>query len=156
MPKIKIKQLDERISTSGVHFGKGPERRKLCPGEVVDIPEDFEAGQYNGKSLFQAIYDTGKVEITTADVTRPLDYASAVEARLSSPNFKPANPAEAREAEKVRADVSARLMTSSKAQADEPDSPAVDTPKASTPAPAARRRGRRAKTRASNGKAASS
>ena len=99
MPRIKIKQLDERIATAGIHMGGGPERRKLEPGEIVEISGD----------LYDAIWNTGKVELTNDPATRPLDYASYVEARLCSPGFRSRGLDEEDASEKARAEVTARL-----------------------------------------------
>lgn len=93
MPRIKIKQLDERVSTSGVSLGGGPERRKMHPGEVVDIPDEFEAGKYDrGMGLFDLIWATGKVELTHDPVTRPIDFDNEREAKLTSPTFVSRGP----------------------------------------------------------------
>lgn len=106
MPRIKIKQLDERIATSGVHFGGSEARRKLHPGEVVEVPEG---------ALLSALLATGKVELTLDPVNRPLDYASEREAKLTAPTFKPRDNDETAEMEKARAAVAARIAKSSEA-----------------------------------------
>lgn len=113
MPRIKIKQLDERIATSGVHFGGGPERRKLHPGEVVELPEG---------ELLDAIMATGKVELTMAPINRPLDYASEREAKITAPTFRPRDPSEAAEMERAREAVAERIAGMSKAP------PVADSP----------------------------
>ena len=107
MPCIKIKQLDERVATMGVHMGGGLERRKLEPGEVVDIPESELLT--DGRDLLTMLLDTDKVDISRANPTRPLDYDSATEAKLCSPGFKPHDPSEEVLAEKARAAVAERL-----------------------------------------------
>ncbi len=135
MPKVKIKQLDERVATAGLHFGGPPQRRKLEPGEVVDIPEDLYLP--DGRSLFEIIWATGKLELTLDDITRPLDYESYKEARYCGPNFKPRDDAEKREMENFRKEVAYRLSQSAE---EEP----IDEPEEAVTAPtnprAARRR----------------
>ncbi len=107
MPRVKIKQLDERVATSGLHFGGGPQRRKLVPGEVVEIPEDELLP--DGTSLFNCLWATGKLELTMDPVTRPLDYADYREGRLCAPGFKPRDISEETEMEKVRNKVELRM-----------------------------------------------
>ena len=100
MPNVRIRQLDERVATTGLHFGLGPKARKLEPGEVVDIPEG---------DLFDAMWDTGKLELTRDPVTRPLEYDNEREARLCSPTFKPRGPDEVDAQERALKTVSERL-----------------------------------------------
>lgn len=85
MPKVRIRQLDERVATAGLHFGLGPKARKLEPGEVVDIPEG---------EMFDEMWNTGKLELTRDPVTRPLEYENERLARLCSPTFTPRGPDE--------------------------------------------------------------
>lgn len=135
MPRIRIKQLDERIATSGVHFGGGPERRKLHPGEVVELPEG---------TLLTAIMGTGRVEMTLDPATRPLDFETEREAKLTAPSFKPRDPSEALDAERAREAVAARMAQSSEVPL-ETDSPAEDSqPEPVAEKPTNRRAARRA------------
>jgi len=94
MPRIKVKQMDERTATVGVHFGGAPVRRKLHPGEIVEIDEDFEAGKYGGgeQSLLQTILATNRVEITLDPANRPLDYPDEDAARYTAPTYKSRGP----------------------------------------------------------------
>lgn len=107
MPRVKIKQMDERVSTNGLHMGAGPERRKLQPGEVIDVSEDFLLP--DGTALLDLLWKTGKLEMTLDPVTRPLDYESYREAMLCAPTFKPRDPSEAAEMERARELVAARM-----------------------------------------------
>jgi hypothetical protein len=136
MARIKIKQLDERIATSGVHFGGGPERRKLHPGEVVDLPEG---------ELLDAIMATGKVELTMEPISRPLDYDSEREAKITAPTFRPRDPSETAEMERAREAVAARIAGMSEAppQADSPAKESQPEPATENP-PRNRRAARRA------------
>jgi hypothetical protein len=106
MARIRIKQLNERVATMGLHMGGGPTRRKLQPGEVVEIPEDLEV---DGSPLFDQLWETGTIDLTRDRPTRPLDYDSPAEAKLCSPSFKPQDPSEERESAKARERVAARL-----------------------------------------------
>lgn len=127
MPRIKIKQLDERIATSGLHFGGPLERRKLYPGEIVEFPEGPE---------LDALYATGKIEFTMEPATRPLDFANTREAQLTAPTYKSRGPDEDREIAQARANVSARIAEQSDAQP-LAESPADDTqPKRAESSPA--------------------
>lgn len=123
MPRVRIKQLDERVATNGLHMGGGPERRKLQPGEVVDIDEDLLE---DGKPLLDLLWQTGKLEMTLDPATRPLDYADYREATLCGPEFKPRDPSEAAEMEKAREAVALRMFES-ESDAPETASPADDT-----------------------------
>jgi|Cruoilmetagenom7_1024161.scaffolds.fasta_scaffold31429_4 hypothetical protein len=125
MPRVKIKQLDERVATNGLHMGGGPERRKLEPGEVVDIAEDFLLP--DGQALLELLWSTGKLEMTLDPVTRPLDFANYRQANLCGPRFKPRDPSETLEMERARAVVAAR-MAETESAAPETDSPANDVP----------------------------
>lgn len=127
MPRLRIKQLDDRIATGGLFMGGDNKlRRKLEPGEVIDIAEDFEPGMYEGENLLDALWATGKVEMTLDPATRPIDYATPTEAKLSSPMFKSRGNDEDIEVEKVRVAVAARLAKTSDAQPSA-DSPAEDS-----------------------------
>ena len=134
MARIKIKQLDERIATSGVHFGGPPERRKLHPGEVVEMDENSE--------LFKGIWATGKVEITPEPATRPLDYASPREAQLTAPTYKPRDPSDALEMDNARTAVADRMANVSTAPP-VADSPAEESEPESEPAAKPNRRAAR-------------
>lgn len=125
MPNVKIKQLEDRISTQGVHLGGTNIRRKLEPGEVVCLEGD----------LFELIYRTDKVEITNDPVTRPLDYESYDEARFCSPNFKPRDNAEKEEAIIAREAVQQRLdeMVVDDTSLAGVEAPASEKPKATKP-----------------------
>ena len=124
MPRVKIKQLDDRVASAGVHLGGGPERRKLEPGEVIDLSEDFLLD--DGQPLLDLIWQTGKLEMTLDPVTRPLDYSDYREAKLCSPTFKPRDPSEAAEMDKARANVAARLAEPVSEAPEPTDSPAED------------------------------
>ena len=151
MPRVKIKQMDERVATNGLHMGGGQERRKLQPGEVIDISEDFVEA---GKPLLDMLWKTGKLEMTLDPVTRPLDYESYREATLCSPTFKPRDPSEEAEMLNARAAVAARLESVSEAPitTDSPADDVLDTepePVAAEPPPTPQRaRNRRAERRA--------
>lgn len=106
MANVKIRQLGEHVSTIGLHMGGGPERRKLEPGEVVSIPEDFFE---KDDVLLDALMASGHLELTADEVTRPLDYADYREARLCSPTFKSRGPDESEESAQARESVSERL-----------------------------------------------
>ena len=127
MARLKIKQLDERVATSGVHLGGGPERRKLHPGEVIDIPEDFEDGQHAGKSLFEAVWETGKVELTHDPVTRPIDFRDEREGKLTAPTFRSRGPDDDRAIAEAKSAVAERLAATERpsetAPADPPPEP---------------------------------
>ena len=126
--------MDDRIATQGVHFGGGRRRRKLEPGEVIDLPEG---------ELFDAIWATGRVELTMDDVTRPLEYATEDEAKYCSPSFKPRDPGEERDSQAARAAVAERLAT----EAAERRAPAAPTADSEPPKQPSRRAGRRAAAR---------
>lgn len=130
MPRIKIKQLDTRVATSGMHFGGPPERRKLFPGEVVDLPEG---------ELLEALFATGKIELTLDPVTRPLDYKNVREAKLTAPTFKSRGPDEDHEIAKAFADVAERLKAGEEQPVEVESSPAEEQKK-----PRNRRAARRA------------
>lgn len=127
MPRIKIRQLEERVATAGLHMGGTTTRRKLQPGEVVEIAEDF-IDEKSGLKLFETLFNTGKVEITIEPVTRPLDYDTAIEARLCSPTVRSRGPDQDREISQATADVADRLAKQSEAPPAKVESPAADTP----------------------------
>ena len=116
--RVRIRQLEERIATTGLHFGMGPKARKLEPGEVVDIPEG---------DLFDQLWETGKLELVRDPVTRPLVYESEREAKLCSPTFKPRGPDEIEAQEKAQAAVAARLNEVASEAETADDSPATET-----------------------------
>ena len=107
MPRIQVKTLGERVATAGIHLGGGPERRKLEPFEVVEIDENFTLP--DGTNLLDALWDTGKIELTMDPATRPLDYQSAREAKVCSPTFHARGLDEERERDKALTAVALRL-----------------------------------------------
>jgi hypothetical protein len=119
--RVRIRQLDERVATQGLHFGRGPSARKIEPGEVVDIPEG---------ELFEILWATGKLELTRDPVTRPIEFANEREARLCSPTFTPRGPDEEVEQQRALDTVSARIAETEVASEAETanDSPATETP----------------------------
>jgi hypothetical protein len=125
MPRVKIKQMDERVATNGLHMGGGPERRKLQPGEVIDISEDFLLP--DGRALLDVMWETKKLEMTLDPASRPLDYLNYREATLCAPQFKPRDPSEENERNKAREAVALR-MSEAESEAVPPiaDSPAAD------------------------------
>ena len=142
MPNVRIRQLEERVATQGLHFGHGnPKRRKLEPGEVIDIPEG---------PLFEQLWRTGKIELTRDPVTRPLDYLNEREARLCAPSFTPRGPDEEIERDAALDRLSEQLAQLEVApDADKADeSPVTETlqpiPAPDRPAPSNRRAARRA------------
>lgn len=136
MPRVRIKQLDERVASSGIHMGGGPERRKLHPGEVVELPEG---------ELFDAVWATGKLELTMDPATRPLDFLNAREAKLTAPTFKSRGPDEDRQVDEAWANVHARMAA--EAVEPEPDEAPVAEQPASEPPPAGNAGNRRAQRR---------
>lgn len=126
MPRIKVKQMEERVSTQGLHMGGNTQRRrKLEPGEVVEITEDFLLP--DGRPLLDVLWKTGKCEMTLDPVTRPLDYENYREARLCSPSFIPRGTSDEIEMQEAREAVAERL-SETESEAPETDSPADDTP----------------------------
>jgi hypothetical protein len=152
---IKIKQLEERVATAGLFMGGDVCRRKLEPGEIVEIPDDMELE--DGRNLMQALWDTGTIDIVpdTVAVTRPLDYTNRRDANICSPSYKPRGNDDIKEMNRVRDAVEARLFESSESLPEPVESPEEDTPEpepdppiaaASLPATKARtRRGARPK-----------
>jgi hypothetical protein len=128
-------------------MGGGPERRKLQPGEIIDIPEEFEAGMYDGMGLFDAMWSTGKVEMTPDAATRPIDYLDPREAKLNSPTFKPRGPDEELQVDKARAAVAARMDEQSDAHSpaadSQPEPVAVSSPTEEVTPPVTNRRAQR-------------
>ena len=122
MPRVRIKQLDERVATNGLHMGGGPERRKLQPGEVVEISEDLIE---NGKPLLDLLWQTGKLEMTLDPATRPLDYEDYREAQLCAPTFKPRDPSEETEMHRAREAVALRMFEN-QSEATSPADDALD------------------------------
>ena len=104
---LKIKQLDERVSTNGAHMGGDRRRRKLEPGEVVAIPRNLETD--GGKNLLELLLATDRLEITQTPPTRPLDYESETEAKYCSPTFRPVDESQVRDMEIARETVRQRL-----------------------------------------------
>jgi hypothetical protein len=147
MPRLRIKQLETRIATAGLFMGGGPERRKLQPGEIIDVPEEFEAGMYTGMGLFDAMWATGKVEMTPDAATRPIDFDNAREAKLTSPTFKPRGPDEVSQVDKARAAVAARMDEQSDAHSpaadDQPEPVAASSPAVEKTPPVTNRRAQR-------------
>ena len=146
MPRVKIKSLDERVASNGVHMGGGKERRKLEPFEVLEIGEDVMEGD---RSLLDILWETGKLELTLDPPTRPLDYESYREGRLCSPTFKPRGPDEQIEQDKARAAVAKRM--SPQVVPEDMGSPATESqpePEAEDPPAEEVRRNRRAERRA--------
>ena len=119
MPRVKIKQLDDKVATAGLHFGGPRERRKLHPGEVVEIPEG---------ELLDQLWATGKLEMTLDPVTRPLDYATPREAQITAPTYKSRGPHE--DAEIAAAHEAVALRLSEAQSNDTTESPAADEPEA--------------------------
>ena len=118
MPKIRIKQLNERVATTGLHMGdaeeEGMHRRKLEPGEVVDIPEHIVIVSNRldePMPLIDMLYDTGLVDILPdrEPVTRPLDYLNYREATLCAPSFNPLSASEESEQQTAMDRVAQRL-----------------------------------------------
>jgi hypothetical protein len=112
---IRIRQLDERVATSGLFMGGGKERRKLEPGEIVEVPDDMNLP--DGENLMQALWDGGMIDILpdTAVPTRPLDYENRREAKLCSPTCKTNGPDEIADRDKALARVEARLFNDTSA-----------------------------------------
>ena len=142
---IKIKQLEERIATSGLFMGGDERRRKLEPGEVVGIPDDMD---HMGTNLLDLLFETGKIEITREPVTRPLDYETYRQARLCSPTFTPRGPDEEIEVENAMAKV-ASLLTGLPEVAPSPEATAEE-PTAAPPPPSAPSRRKRRQPAASD------
>ena len=154
MPLIRIKQLHERVATQGLFMGGDSARRKLQPGEIVDIPMDLEE---NGECLFDMIWNTGMVDLVpeNQEPTRPLDYRDYREAKLCSPTFKPISQTDEREMLQARERVKQRMFEQQSAppKADSPaDAPSPPKKKAAAKKalakkPAANRRAARRASR---------
>lgn len=118
--RVRIRQLEERVATQGLHLGLGPCARKIEPGEVVEIPEG---------DLFETLWETGKLELTRDPVTRPLEYENEREAKLCSPSFTPRGPDEEITQQRALDRVSERLNNLEVASETAPvdDSPATES-----------------------------
>ena len=125
MPRVQVKTLGERVATAGIHLGGGPERRKLEPFEVIDIDENFTLP--DGTNLLDALWATGKIELTMDPATRPLDYKSAREAKVCSPTFHARGLDEERERDTALAAVALRLEKTVSVPEPAPDTPAKPT-----------------------------
>lgn len=112
MPHIKIREMDGRVATSGIHLGGGPERRKLEPGEVIDLEEG---------ELFDLVWATGKVELTVEPVTRPVDFEDEIEARYTSPTFKARSDEEEEKRIEYVEQMMDRLYADANIREDEPE-----------------------------------
>jgi len=123
MSRVKIKQLGTVVTTVGLHFGGGAERRKLEPGEVVEIDDNLAFP--DGTNVLDGVLAGDRAELTRDVATRPLDYVDAREAKLCSPTFRPRGPDEEIEMQRARAAVAARMESTSKAPP-MADSPAED------------------------------
>lgn len=124
-------------------MGGGKERRKLEPGEIVEVSDD--ENMPDGDNLMQALWDTGTIDILpeSAIPTRPLDYESRREAKLCSPTYVPNGPDEIAERDKALAKVDARLFNDTSEsppfnggspEEDEPEVVAAPLPPPSKPA----------------------
>lgn len=145
MARIKIKQLDLRTATAGISLGGDRRRRKLQPGEVVDIPDSMMAD--NGKEgLLDTLYATNKIELTPESITRPLEFETEREAQLTAPTFKPRGPDEAKERDEAISRVAARVeaINSAPRAHSAAESPA-DEPSSDTDSPRGRRMRRAAR-----------
>ena len=159
MPKIRIKQLNERVATAGLHMGEAEGeafRRKLEPGEVVDVPEDIEIVSNRWDDpicLFDMLYDTGLVDVLPdkVPVTRPLDYLNYREGMLCSPTFSSLSPSDAAEREQAMQRVEQRLAK--EAAEKHPVDPDEEEPEEAPPPKAARSSRRRGRRTAGHGEA---
>lgn len=126
MPLVKIKQLHERVATMGLHLGGDARRRKLEPGEILDVPYEMMEGDEN---LFDLLWATGTLDLVpeTEQPTRPMEYDNYREAKLCSPTFKAISSTDEREMNKARDKYAARLLES--ATPVTPDSPVAVAPK---------------------------
>lgn len=152
MPKIRIKQLHERVATDGLHMGEAPDgmyRRKLEPGEIVDIPEDvmIESNRLDEPvRLIDMLWNTGLVDMVpdTIPVTRPLDYLNVREGRVCSPSFKAISPTDAADREQALARVAKRLAQAEQPSDDDDDDTEEEAPPQHIVTRSRSRRGRRA------------
>lgn len=105
----------------------GPFRRKLEPGEIVEVPDDLLTD--DGQNLMDVLWKTGAIDLVPDNVapTRPLDYANRREAQYCSPNYRNTGPDDERQMNEVRAKVQARLFESSESPSED-GSPEEDTP----------------------------
>lgn len=151
MSLIQIKQLNERVATAGLHMGGDGCRRRLEPGEIVEIPDDMV--MEDGDNLMEALWATGTIDLVPPNTpaTRPLDYENLREAKLCSPTFKVRDPTDQRDMDKARAKVAARLLEQQSAP---PPKKKADSPDADAPPPTPRsRRAARRKQAGSHGEA---
>jgi len=118
MPRLKIKSMDDKVATMGLHFGGPPEQRKLEPTEVIEFSDD--------DPLFQAMMDSGKCELTMAPATRPLIYPDAPMAKFCSPSFKPNGRNEEAQVAEAKATIADMLNHTPPAAPDEQESPAAE------------------------------
>lgn len=124
----------------------GKFRRKLEPGEVVEVPEDMLNDE--GENLMDMLWDTGTIDIVpdSVAVTRPLDYENRREALLCSPTFKSRGADDDRLRDKVLAKVDKQLLEQSDSLPDEVESPEDDKPEPEPPPKAAKPKASRKKT----------
>lgn len=139
MPRVTIKHMDNLVATRGLHLGGPRTRRKLFPGEVVEIPEDFMEA---GRPLIDILWETGKLEISLDPVNRPLEYENERIAQLTAPTFKPRGPDEVRQVEQAFAQVEASLSVEDTEPVSlhddepatvEPPTPPIEEPAAAPP-----------------------
>lgn len=99
--RLKIKQLGDVTATAGLHMGGDRKRRKLAPYEVVDVPENLTAKNIKGENipLYDILLNTGKVEITLDDVTRPFEFGTEKLAKITSPTYTPTSTDDIKEQE---------------------------------------------------------
>ena len=154
MAKIKIRTIDTHSACAGLFMGGNARvRRKLEVGEVVDIPEDERVE--GGAQLLQVLNDTGKVELTLDEPTRPFEFDNSREAKLTSPSFRPKDDDERAEVAAVWQVVRARMAGQAKPDRPErsPAPAADDSPPPVDPVAARARRRRRAQEQADGEKA---
>lgn len=149
MPLVRIKQLGERVATSGLFMGHAPGdkfRRKLEPGEIIDIPDDMTV---DGENLMDMLWGTGTIDMMPNSMrpTRVMDYDNRRDARYCSPSFKPRDPTQERDMHKAHAKYDALL--NEQYSTPQPKGDEVET----QPPPAAKRGRRRARAEASHGEA---
>lgn len=122
MAIIQVKQMGERVATNGIYLGPSSNRlrRKLEPGERVDIPEDAVFDESDQRNILETVWETGLIEIAPdkAKPTRPLDYESEQEATYNAPSFRPMDESERILMEKSREEVANRLENQSVKRSD--------------------------------------
>jgi hypothetical protein len=157
MSYIKIKQLNERVATAGLFMGEAEApkfRRKLEPGEIVEIPDDMTVKIITDDvNLLDMLHETGHIDIVPSSFTptRPLDYDNRREAKVCSPTFKPRDPTDARDMDRARAKYAARLnelYSSPQSENPDQDSPDDDDSHSKQKPPVTRRGMRRARAEA--------